>query len=140
MIQGARVDWATVKLRVLIPYAVWLLPVGWSVCIFFLLTRRVHRYVPGWLPPWADKPTHMMLFGSLSLLTYLAFRKGSTVTMKWAAGCAFLYATVYGAAMEGYQYYIPWRTADWGDVLANTIGAAVVFLAMLVERIRWPYP
>lgn len=122
----------------IIPYAIWFLPAGWTVAIFLLLTRKVDDYVPGWMPAWADKPAHMLLFGALAVFTYLAFRTGSPITMQRAAISAFCYATIYGAAMEYYQHYIPWRTADWGDVVANTFGAAVVFLLLWAERaIPW---
>lgn len=120
-------------MRSLFQYAIWLLPAGWSAVVFLLLTRKVHRYVPGWLPDWADKPVHMLLFGSLSIFTYIAFRKGSSVEMKWAAVSAFVYAALYGAAMEGYQFYIPWRTTDLADISANTLGAASVFLLFLID-------
>ena len=126
---------STVNIRPYIPYAVWCLPTGWTIIIFLLLTRRVHRYVPGWLPWWADKPAHMLLFGSLAIFTYLAFRHGSTVAMKWATAISFIYASIYGALMEWYQYYIPWRTMDWADMAANTIGASVVFAIYFAERL-----
>ncbi len=122
----------------IIPYAIWCLPAGWTAAIFLLLTKKVHRYVPGWLPPWADKPAHMLLFGALAVFTYLAFRKGSPVTMQWAAIISFCYAAMFGAAMEYYQYYIPWRAADWADVFANTLGAAVALLLWWAEsNISW---
>jgi len=122
------------NVRAIIPYAVWSLPAGWTVLIFLLLTRKVHRYVPGWMPPWADKPAHMLLFGSLAIFTYVAFRHGSSVKMMRATGLSFFYAASYGAIMEWYQYYIPWRTADWADVIANTVGAAVVFVIYFFDE------
>lgn len=118
------------------PHVAWSLPVGWTALIFVLLTRKVHRYVPEWLPPFADKLAHMTLFAILSIFTYIAFRKGSTVHMNRAAGISFVYAAVYGAATEWYQFYIPWRTGDWLDVFANVLGAAAVYALYRAERWR----
>ncbi len=124
------------NIRIPIPHWIWSLPAAWTALIFLLLTRRIHRYVPGWLPPFADKLAHMTLFAILSIFTYIAFRKGSAVTMNRAVGISFAYAAVYGVATEGYQFYIPWRTGDWLDVFANTLGAAAVFALYVAERWR----
>lgn len=117
-------------------YSVWLLPIGWTAAIFLLLTRKVHRHVPGWLPPWADKPVHMCLFGSLAVLTFIAFRYGSSVRLKRAALIAWAYAALYGGLTEWYQFHIPWRTGEWLDVAANLLGAGVVFLLYALWPVR----
>lgn len=126
--------WPSMNYQRIVPYAAWSLPAGWSIIVFLLLTQKVHRYVPGWLPYWADKPAHILLFGSLAVFTYIAFRFGSSVAMPLAAAISFAYAAAYGAVLEGYQHYIPWRTSDWLDVLANTAGAAIVFFLLIVDR------
>jgi len=38
---------------------------------------------------------------------------------------AWIYATSYGLLMELIQAMIPWRSAEWGDALANAAGAAL---------------
>ena len=37
----------------------------------------------------------------------------------------WIYATSYGLLMELIQAMIPWRSAEWGDVLADAAGAAL---------------
>ena len=37
---------------------------------------------------------------------------------------AWMYATSYGLLIELIQMMVPWRSAEWGDVAANAIGAA----------------
>lgn len=49
---------------------------------------------------------------------------------------AWMYATSYGLLMELIQAMVPWRSAEWGDVVANAVGAA---LGVWVGR-RFPRP
>ena len=37
----------------------------------------------------------------------------------------WIYATSYGLLMELIQAMIPWRSAEWGDVVADAAGAAL---------------
>ena len=38
---------------------------------------------------------------------------------------AWIYATSYGLLIELVQALLPWRSAEWGDVIANACGAAL---------------
>ena len=38
---------------------------------------------------------------------------------------AWIYATSYGVLIELIQAMVPWRSAEWGDALANAAGAAL---------------
>ena len=38
---------------------------------------------------------------------------------------AWIYATSYGVLIELIQAMLPWRSAEWGDAVANAIGAAL---------------
>jgi len=38
---------------------------------------------------------------------------------------AWSYATSYGLLMELIQAMVPWRSAEWGDVVANAVGAVL---------------
>ena len=38
---------------------------------------------------------------------------------------AWVYATSYGVLIELIQAMLPWRSAEWGDAVANAIGAAL---------------
>lgn len=37
---------------------------------------------------------------------------------------AWMYATSYGLLIELLQLMVPWRSAEWGDAVANAVGAA----------------
>jgi len=48
---------------------------------------------------------------------------------------AWIYATSYGLLMELLQALVPWRTAEWGDAVANAIGAAIgVWVGQQIPR------
>ena len=78
---------------------------------------------------WAlrDKVAHAIEYGALAILCYRAFRHGSG---PWAARHAFMLAvlasTVYGMTDEWHQYFVPLRSADGMDLLADTAGAVSV--------------
>ena len=38
---------------------------------------------------------------------------------------AWIYATSYGILIELIQAMVPWRSAEWGDAVANALGAAL---------------
>ena len=48
---------------------------------------------------------------------------------------AWIYATSYGLLMELIQAMLPWRSAEWGDVLADAAGAAIgVWVGQRIPR------
>ncbi len=76
--------------------------------------------------PYADKLGHALAYGVLGALLWRTFR-GAT-RGKWQVYAAIESLTVgvlYGATMELYQSTLSYRTCEWGDVVANTIGVAV---------------
>ena len=87
-----------------------------------------------------DKPAHLcgyLVFAWLMLHALTAARvpKARRILL------AVLIPTAFGAAMEGVQSLLPYRSAEWGDFFANLIGATIgVALALgvtaLVRRVR----
>ena len=76
--------------------------------------------------PGFDKLIHVALFGALTFLWSGAFNKikkrlmGMQQLFAWIA----LGSSVYGIIMEFVQkYFIPNRSFDIGDILADTIGS-----------------
>lgn len=68
-----------------------------------------------------DKLAHVLMYGLTSVFVY------RTYSLRTAArGVFFLSVAVsslYGAAMEGIQYFLPYRSFSAGDIIANTAGA-----------------
>jgi VanZ family protein len=64
-----------------------------------------------------DKLNHLAAFGALAVTAFLGFARA------WARVGASLLA--YGALIELRQAFIPNRSADWEDLLADAVGIAL---------------
>jgi VanZ family protein len=73
-----------------------------------------------------DKIAHFVLYGvtSVLLFRYLARKTNSRNAFYKAVALA----SIYGAAMEVMQYFLPYRSFSIGDMAANTAGAFLVCL------------
>jgi VanZ family protein len=63
-----------------------------------------------------------------------AATRGGTRTTARLCAVVFLCAVAYGISDELHQAFVPGRTADWQDVLADTVGAAAAI--WLAWRLR----
>jgi VanZ family protein len=113
----------------------------WPVAIaglIFLASSRSYVPSPG-LTKIDDKFAHFAVYG---LLGTLVCRLGRG----WrAAFYAFLVVSAFGASDEWHQSFVPGRFTDFGDWLADTLGAAVAvalyagwtWYRQLLERPVW---
>jgi VanZ family protein len=79
-------------------------------------------------PPWfahQDKIVHMILFGVLALLLFLAFRCERRWTARLCFLVASLAASLYGATDELHQLLTPGRSPDLADWFADACGAVL---------------
>ena len=88
--------------------------------------------------PHLDKIVHGVIFGILALLLYRALvtvpSVTNNITLKfWVA---FIGAALYGVSDEIHQIFVPSRTADPWDALADAVGA-IVFLWLLRRRVLY---
>ena len=105
-------------------HVVWPLLVAATI---FIASSRSHIGAPG--IPNFDKVAHFSVYG---LLATLPGRLGRRPRAAWLA---LLATSVYGASDEWHQYYVPGRSCDVMDWLADTTGAA---LALALYR-WWPW-
>ena len=84
----------------------------------------------------SDKVLHFAAYGLLSALwiVALAGSAGSIGAAK-AWGGAVL-AVLFGLSDEFHQSFVPGRTASWGDVAADALGAAVAAGALWLLAAR----
>lgn len=95
----------------------------WAALTFWLSSSPDTQGAAGLIdltPPW-DKLYHAGNFGVLAGLLYLASGR---------AWLALALASLYGAGDELHQAFVPGRSADAADWLADTLGAAVAVLAL----------
>jgi VanZ family protein len=77
----------------------------------------------------ADKVWHLMAFGGLAGLLSRALRYFGRPTLL-AARDAALVATVLGGLLEILQSFTSYRSADWADFLADSLGTALAYGAL----------
>ncbi|CAN5826345.1 VanZ family protein [soil metagenome] len=78
------------------------------------------------LLPYGDKLAHGTAFGVLGALLYAASGR---------VGVALGLATLYGVSDELHQSFVPGRSSDLFDLLADTLGAALfIFLVRYLTR------
>lgn len=79
-----------------------------------------------------DKLNHA---GAIAAVTGLAFL--SLHPRRWAAGAAFIYGTSLGILIEILQATLTTgRTAEWGDVAADLVGAGGAWVAIKLFQSR----
>jgi VanZ family protein len=77
---------------------------------------------------WSDKLNHFAAYVVLANLMLEAYRPGAWRTV------ALL--TLYGALIEGIQSFLPWRSAEWGDLGVDLLAASVGVLLWTLLRGR----
>jgi hypothetical protein len=103
-------------------------PVIVYAAVIFVLSAQPHpeRLFPSFLERLGDKFLHVVEYGVLAVLCYRAFRHawygGTALT---ALVLAVVAATVYGISDEVHQAFVPSRTSDLGDVIADLAGACL---------------
>ncbi|MBI1388069.1 MAG: VanZ family protein [bacterium] len=103
----------------------WLAPIAHMALIFYLSSREQFPGPPSFIP-YPDKIAHTFLYGLLGFLFLRALLKGEYARITWrAAGLAIALAALYGATDEFHQYFVPNRTTDVMDWLADLSGASL---------------
>jgi VanZ family protein len=121
-------------------WARWFYALLASAIIFWQSSYPVQ--VPGKIPH-LDKAIHFAMYFGLCMAYFNVATRGGARTSARACWVAFLLAVAYGLSDEWHQSTVPGRSADWEDVLADAVGAAVaIWLAWrLRERsARWGQP
>jgi VanZ family protein len=88
---------------------------------------------------WGDKITHACAFGAMCLL---AVRAGRALwpdrPLRARLLPAVLFCLVYGGTDEIHQYFVPGRSCDVFDWIADIVGAAIAAWA-LPAAVRWRF-
>ena len=110
----------------------WILPLSVAVAIVWLSAQS---HYPGGieLPPPLDKVAHASVFGLLALLLDLALQRNRPdLPMYRRHGWVFLMVACFGATDEWHQLFVPGRSCEFGDWVADVLGGSLgILLASL---------
>ncbi|MBX7151653.1 VanZ family protein [bacterium] len=110
--------------------------IGWAILIF------IASSIPGTSLPdlgkWSlDKFIHSGVFAVLSGLSFIAIRHYGAVQSKsqwWCWIVSFSFCLLYAASDEVHQLYVPNRSSEILDFLADSIGIVIVHGYQLIFR------
>lgn len=107
-----------------------------ALAIFYLSSLPDLGPIPGGVN---DKTGHFLGYGILAALLLRAFAGARLGGVTWHRGVwTILLSSLYGASDEFHQSFVPGRSPDPADWVADTVGAigAVVVILLLVSLAR----
>lgn len=118
------------------PFFLWAPVVVHMAIIFAASSLQNLGELPGGV---SDKSGHFIGYALLAVLLLRAFARGRLRDVTWSrVAAAIVVATLYGVSDEFHQLFVPGRSADRYDVLADcagaTLGAGLGWLAGAARR------
>ncbi len=109
--------------------------VGWAALTFVLTSiPNMTLQVP---VSGADKLAHLGFYGVIGFF-FTLWRRASGVSFTRAAAQALLFVALAGCLDEVHQIWIPGRSADAVDWLADTVGGAGGAILSALVAVRFP--
>jgi len=106
----------------------WLPVIIYCALIFFQSSRPVPESIPE--IPYLDKLLHAGAYAILGALFFRAYRTTALGDKRhYLITLSILSAGLYGIGDELHQYFVPFRSADIGDALADIVGSVIGALA-----------
>jgi VanZ family protein len=96
------------------------LAIAWAGAIFYLSSKSsIHTPT---LFPGQDKLFHLIAFGVLAFFSLGALRPAASGYHSAQVWLTVVLVTLYGLLDEFHQYYVPGRTVEFYDILADASG------------------
>lgn len=110
----------------------WVPAVAWASLLFALSSQPVLPSPPGV----DDKMAHALSYGLLGALCLVGLSRGGWPGVTWRrALVAVGLAIAYGVTDEVHQAFVPGRSPDIADVVADGVGAAIAVGLMRASAI-----
>lgn len=113
---------------------VWTPVLAWAALIFML--SSLHD-LPGdnFLPEFSDKIAHVILYTVLGYFLTRAMRSKGGLPGRAPLAATFVLGVAYGLTDELHQAFVPGRTPDPADLLADAAGVAMgIFVYILRQK------
>lgn len=130
MLQNLRIFFQQTTIQLLLVLKRWSLPILLIYLVVLTIGSLGHvSKIPKLGFSFDDKIYHFLAYAMLTALMFNFFRITTITSKIFLSGCI---ATVYGIIIEGLQAVLTdFRTPDYYDVIANTLGAVFVMLILL---------
>jgi VanZ family protein/UDP-2,3-diacylglucosamine pyrophosphatase LpxH len=111
----------------------WILPLAVAATISWL-SAQSHYPLGVELPPPLDKLAHASVFGSLALAMDFTLRLNRPDLPLYRRHLlVFLAVSCFGATDEWHQYFVPGRSCEFGDWVADSVGGGLGLLAGSIQ-------
>ena len=106
-------------------YWIWILPFSVAATIVWLSSQPSYPFEIS-LPGPLDKVAHLLAFGVLAACTDIAWRRTHpALPLVRRLLLIFIGVALFGASDEFHQYFVPGRSCDFFDWLADAIGGGL---------------
>jgi len=112
---------------------------GWAGVIFYLSSQSGADIPPLFVGE--DKLLHAFIFGILGFFTLGAMKTTAYGYRPFQLWLAVLLVTVYGVLDEFHQHFVPGRSPDIFDVMADAAGAMLgvwLLYSFIMRRLQLP--
>lgn len=100
----------------------WVPAIGWAAFLFVLSSQPALPSPPGI----NDKMAHALGYGLLGVLCLIGLTEGEWTGVTWRRGLlAVMLAVAYGVTDEFHQSFVPGRSPDVADLVADAVGAGL---------------
>jgi VanZ family protein len=112
----------------------WILPLAVAATIVWL-SAQSHYPLGVQLPPPMDKFAHASVFGCLALALDLTLRfNRPDLPMYRRHLLVFVAVSLFGATDEWHQFFVPGRSCEFGDWVADSVGGGLGLLAGSIRK------
>jgi VanZ family protein len=119
------------------PLTRWGPPLAWASLILIATSISIPETLASVPESGPDKLVHGALYGVLAWLLHRAFDQGASLPAARRTGLlVFTIASLFGAVDEWHQEFLPGRSAETADWIADSIGAGIAVLAFQTARRR----
>jgi VanZ family protein len=108
--------------------------VSWAILLLVLSLMPTSGILDFSLPqiPHIDKIAHLVMYAMMGLLLSLGFSTLFPEQKKRIVLYPAILASTYGLIMEILQFHTSYRSFEWGDIAANTLGAILGAISFVV--------
>jgi len=109
----------------------------YCIGIFFLSGLSKPPDAVSWMP---DKIGHLILYAGLGWLVAREIQHYGVGSSRLILIGSAIFCLLYGITDELHQYFVPGRSAEIGDLLADTAGGFLAGAAWVLWFLKWRIP